>query len=103
MKNKDLDLKSLKPALANFGKGLQRYAGIIFFVAVAGVYGFVVFRINALNSIEPSDSDIQAQTSKTTAVPKIDPAVVEKLESLKDNSVNVKTLFDDARNNPFQE
>lgn len=97
----ELNLKSLKPLL---GKGLavtSRYASILFFLLIAGVYGFVILRINTLSNIQPSQSDIDAQTT-STPIPRVDPKVAEQLESLEDNSVNVQALFNQARNNPFQ-
>ncbi len=96
-----LDLAALKPLSAKAVAGLSRYAAILFFVLIAGVYGFIILRINVLSNAQPSQSDIDAQ-SISTPVPRIDPAVAEQLEKLKDNSVNVQTLFDQARNNPFQ-
>jgi hypothetical protein len=101
-KNKDLDLKALKPALIKLARGAGRYAGIICFVVVATIYGFVLFRINSLNNVQPSDTVVSAQSSKITTIPRIDPQIVQQLEALKDNSVNVNTLFEQARNNPFQ-
>lgn len=105
MKNKDInlnDLKNIGPQLLAAAQKLSAYAGLLFFLLVAGVYGFVLFRINTLADIQPSEADISAQ-APTTTIPKVDPRVVEQLESLKDNSVNVQTLFDEARANPFQE
>jgi len=103
MKNKDLDLKNLKPALINFGKASGKYMGIMFFVLVALVYGFIILRINSLSNIQPSDSDVSAQSTKINTIPKVDPTVVQQLQSLKDNSVNVQALFEQARNTPFNE
>lgn len=97
----EISLKTLKPLL---GKGLvviSRYASILFFLLIAGVYGFVILRINTLSNIQPSQSDIDAQTT-STPIPRVDPKVAEQLESLEDNSVNVQALFNEARNNPFQ-
>lgn len=97
----NLSLSSIKPIFSKFVAGLSRYGVVLFFILIAGVYGFVVLRINLLSNIQPSQSDIDAQTT-STSVPRIDPKVAEQLEKLEDNSVNVQTLFDEARNNPFQ-
>jgi hypothetical protein len=96
-----LSLASIKLILAKVLAGASRYAGIMVFVLIAAVYGFVVVRINLLSNIQPSQSDIDAQTTKTS-VPRIDPKVAEQLKQLEDNSVNVQTLFSQARNNPFE-
>jgi hypothetical protein len=102
-KKGDLSLKGLLPIAKKSGQVFLRYAGIVFFVFIALVYGFVVFRINALSNAQPSDSDVSAQSAKATTIPHIDPKVVEQLLNLRDNSVNVQTLFEQARDNPFQE
>jgi hypothetical protein len=96
-----IDAASLKQAGSRSLAALSRYAVILFFVLVAGVYGFVVLRINSLSNAQPSDSDVAAQ-STATPVPRIDPKVAQQLQDLEDNSVNVQTLFEQARNNPFQ-
>lgn len=96
-----LDKQSLMEAGAKAIGMVSRYAVVLFFVLVAGVYGFVILQINLLSSAQPSQSDIDAQVT-ATPVPRIDPKVAEQLEQLKDNSVNVQALFDQARQNPFQ-
>lgn len=100
----DIDLKAIVPMLRKALLATLRYGGLLFFVLVAGVYSFVVFRINDLSNAQPTDSDISTTAqSKTTAIPNIDPAVVQQLQDLKDNSTNVQALFDQARSNPFNE
>jgi len=71
-------------------------------LAVIAVYGFIVFRIHALDNAKPSAEAIAAQNNPIRQA-RIDKSVVKKLQSLQDNSVNVQTLFEQARNNPFQE
>ena len=104
-KSKDISIKLDKASLMTLGGTIGhffvRYAVILFFVLVAGVYAFVVLQINTLSNAQPSQADIDAQT-KSTTLPRIDPKIAEQLEQLEDNSVNVQTLFEQARNNPFQ-
>ncbi len=104
MKNKEIhiDLKAVGPQLLRAAKSLNRYVAILFFVLISGVYGFVLLRINALSNIQPS-GDTAVTQEKSASIQKIDPKVVKQLETLKDNSVNVQTLFEQARGNPFQE
>jgi hypothetical protein len=104
MKNQNinLDLKNLGPQLLGLAQKLNRYAGILFFILVAGVYGFVILRISTLSNVQPTTDDITTQASPVS-IPKVDPKVVKQLEALKDNSSNVQTLFESARQNPFQE
>ena len=76
------------------------YKAFIFFLVVAAFYGFIVWRINVFSNTPASTSEENAQSA---AQPHIDPATVAKIQSLQDNSVNVQSLFDAARQNPFQE
>ncbi len=81
--------------------GVRRYGLAVFIVFISLLYGFVLFRINSLNSAQPSQDAIAAQV-KAARVPHIDQAAIQQLQSLQDNSVSVQTLFNEARSNPFQ-
>ncbi|HSX42697.1 MAG TPA: hypothetical protein VLF59_01285 [Candidatus Saccharimonadales bacterium] len=100
MKNGNLDLGSLGTSASAFAKKIVAYKALIFFLAVASLYGFIIWRINTFSNAPASESEQQA---KTTSQPRIDPATIQKIQSLQDNSVSVQTLFDDARQNPFNE
>lgn len=98
-----------KLATAGLQKKLQKaraigkqYRVLFFIVALAAVYGFVVYRINVLSQSNPDPTDVTQQL-QATRTPKVDPNVVSKIQQLQDNSVNVQSLFDQARNNPFNE
>lgn len=80
---------------------LTRYNLFFFLVFVAIIYGLVLLHINDLNSAEPSDQAVNSQI-KAANIPRIDQSVVQQIKSLQDNSVSVQSLFDQARNNPFQ-
>ena len=99
---KDLNISSLSEKLSDALPRLKRYIPLAFLIVVVGLYGFIVYRVNTLNSAEPSTEDVTAQ-SKTAQVPHIDPSLIQQLQSLQNNSTSVKALFDAARDNPFQE
>lgn len=80
---------------------LRRFSFLAFLIFVGLIYGFLVLRINSLSNMEPTDTAVSSQV-KAARVPKIDEEVVQQLKSLQDNSVSVQSLFDEARNNPFQ-
>lgn len=98
---KDLDLKALPEQLAQTAQKLSRYRILLFVVFVAAVYGFISYKIFTLSS--PTTDSSSVDTQVTSLTPHIDVKIVDQLESLKDNSVNVKTLFEKARQNPFAE
>ncbi len=81
---------------------LKRYQVIVFIVILGLIYGFIIFRINILSGQTPSDADLSSQL-QGTKTPHIDQSAVDKIKQLQDNSVQVKTLFNQARNNPFSE
>lgn len=98
--NQDLDLKNIVPQLKAAARSALRYAGLSFFVLVAAIYIFVLFRINALSNAQPDPGATQTMPQTTLTV---NQKVADQLQQLEDNSVNVQSLFDNARSNPFQE
>jgi hypothetical protein len=80
---------------------LGRYRTVFFLAFVAVLYGILLLHINSLDNQQPSDQAVNSQV-KAANVPRIDQAVVRQIQSLQDNSVSVQSLFDQARNNPFQ-
>jgi len=102
MKNKDIhiNINDLPAQSAALFRKLGTYRVFIFFLVVATLYGYIVWRINSFNNAPASTSE---ETTQTAAQPHIDAATVQKIQSLQDNSVNVQSLFDAARQNPFQE
>jgi hypothetical protein len=96
---KDLSLKALPAQLVQLSQTLRRYSIILFVLFIAAVYGFISYKIFTLSNPPTDTSDVTTQV--TTLTPRIDEQTVEQLESLKDNSVNVRALFDKARKNPF--
>ena len=99
---KNLNLREILDKAVEFLEQAKRYAPLLFCVFLALLYGFVVYRVQVLNSSEPSPTDVATQ-ARTASVPHIDPVVLSQLQKLQDNSVSVQSLFSEARSNPFQE
>jgi hypothetical protein len=99
---KDLKLKSLLVIGSKAGAAFRRYGGVMFFLLFACVYAFIILRINTLSNVQADQSQAVSQAG-ATAVPRIDANAAKQLKSLQDNSVNVQTLFEQTRTNPFQE
>ena len=94
--------KKLLTHLRNPLKKVMRYRLILFIVFIAGVYGFVLLEISSLSDSQPNSDAVTSQLSHVRP-PKIDQTVVKQLQALQDNSVSVQSLFEQARNNPFEE
>jgi hypothetical protein len=59
-----------------------------------------LWRINVYSNAPADATQEAAQTAKQ---PHIDAATVEKITSLQDHSVSVQAIFEQARQNPFNE
>ena len=94
--------QSISSQLAAFAKTLGRYTTLWFALLLAIVYGFVLYRIQTAQSAQPTDSERSSQI-QSTVTPHVNQDVVDQMQSLQDHSVNVRTLFDQARSNPFNE
>lgn len=97
-----VDARALLDRVLSRLQELRRYSFVIFLIFVAVLYGFVLLRISTLNNLQPTTDAVSSQV-KAAKIPHIDESVVRQLQSLQDNSVSVKTLFNQARNNPFQQ
>jgi hypothetical protein len=97
-----INIPQLPPIVGSVLHQINRFKVVVFLVVVTGVYGYILLQISTLSNAQPSAEQISSQASQIKAA-HIDKAVVSQLERLKDNSVSVQTLFNNARNNPFQE
>lgn len=99
---KNLAIKSPLPALGRWLHVARLYLGVFVFLLLAGVYGFIVLQINTLSNPVVDNSAVLSE-AKSSPTPRIDDEAAKQLEALKDNSVNVQTLFEQGRTNPFEE
>ncbi len=97
-----LTTTSLKQNLTVTLRRIRRYILPIFLVFIIAIYGFLTWRVITFNQVQPDQAKVAAQL-KTAGVPRIDPDALQKIQQLQDNSVDVQTLFDQARSSPFQE
>jgi|SRR5665213_606060 len=96
----DIDLKAYKAKLSNLVKVESKHAAFLATLIVLVAYIFIVWQISTLAVAEPSDSDAAAAE---TQIPKVDKNAINQIQSLEQNSSDIHSLFNDARNNPFQE
>jgi len=100
MKNNNLDLNKLKKQLNQLSKVGAKHIAFVGVMIVLITYLFVVWNISKLSVAEPSGDD---SASIQTHIPKIDKAAIDQIQSLEQNNTDIHSLFNDARNNPFQE
>lgn len=81
---------------------LQRYKTVLFVLIILAVYGFLAFRIGSLTNADPSEA-AYAEKVKEVKRTKIDQSAIDKIQQLKSENVQVQTLFEQARDNPFKD
>lgn len=102
MKKKQQSKTSLVEQLQPIRRFIVRYKKFLFIIAVLSMVIFLVFRINQFSNTEPNQSAIDEQL-KTVALPKFDQHVLDAIQKLQDQNIEVRSLFDQARQNPFSE
>lgn len=97
-----LEVKDLPAKLMPFLAVLKRYLAMILLVFFVGIYAFLTLLTNSLMSSKPSEEAV-LEKLKTVQRPRIDEKAAEKILQLEDQNIQVKTLFKEARQNPFAE
>jgi hypothetical protein len=93
---------SIKSQLEIIKTTFLRLKLYVFLSLVLIIYIFVGWKAVVSLNANPNLSAINKQ-SNNLSYPKIDPATLDKINQLQDNSVSVQSLFNQARQNPFQE
>lgn len=91
-------LERIKPIITL----LKRYVVMIFILGFLGVYTYLVMRVNTLVQTEPT-TDQLSEKLKDIKRTKIDQSAIKSIEQLQDQNIEVKSLFEHARDNPFSE
>jgi len=81
---------------------IKKYAVLVFALFFLGMYGFLVYRIDTLVNSEPDPAAID-ESLNTVKRLKIDQSSIDKMLQLEEENVEVKSLFQQARENPFTE
>ena len=81
---------------------VSRYMLLVLFLPFAAVYAGIVLRINQLSRAEPTSTQLETTLQKT-ARPSINKDSLAKIQQLQAQNIQVQTLFDQARQNPFSE
>ena len=95
---KKLSIQSIQPVL----EFIKRFRFVLFLLFFTGIYVFLITSINMLNSSEPSQTAID---SKLEAVKRldIDEKAVDKMLQLGEENIEIRSEFNEARENPFGE
>lgn len=98
----DINLAGIMRGFNTALRSVKPYIGLLFFVMMALIYGFIILQINNLSGAPVDETKVTTAASSSPSL-HVDPTAAKQLESLKNNSTNVQTLFQDSRTNPFNE
>jgi len=98
--NADISLTSIKRKLSGIGPKVSKHISFAAILFILLIYIFTVWRVSRLATAEPSSTDTAAAQE---TVPKVDQKAINQVLKLENNSPQVHSLFNDARNNPFGE
>lgn len=97
-----MNITIIKDKISELTNRFRHLKLVLLLVVVALAYCFIVLRGVQLNHASLNKAKSTSQ-SNNISNPQIDPAIINKINQLQDNSVNVQSLFNQARQNPFQE
>ncbi|MBX4199297.1 hypothetical protein KW789_00160 [Candidatus Saccharibacteria bacterium] len=100
MKSKNINIKELIAQGRKIAQTAVKHSSFAAIMIVLLAYLLVVWKISSLATAEPSDSDVNLAAS---SIPKVDKKAVLQIQALEQNNTQVHSLFNQARNNPFQE
>ncbi len=95
-------MKDSKAQLQKLVAILQRYAVVICFAVFGAMYAYLIYASSQQTVNEPPDREINEKFQGTKR-PKVDDSAARTLQQLEDQNIEVRALFDEARNNPFDE
>ena len=94
-----LSIQTVHNSLHKASRTFYRYRVILLVAGLVGCYGFLITRIGAYTQREPSTQVSEQAIKRLT----IDEESIQKIKDLEDQNVEVRALFERARNNPFSE
>lgn len=98
----NVDLKKIPAAFAPIMSKIRQYGGFVVVLLVLAAFAFIIIRINYYATLEPSQAAIDEKLLNLKQT-RINQDAIDKIEKLNSTNVDVKALFDEARDNPFHE
>lgn len=100
--SKKIELASLKLHLKKYWQKFSAHAAFVAIIAILLVYVLVVWRISNLAAAEPS-SEAENAARAATNIPRVNKEAIGQIQALEQSNTDIHSLFNQARNNPFQE
>lgn len=97
------DVKDISRITMNIIQKLNKYTPVIFTVFVLSLYSFLILHVSSLTQVEVDQTKVLEQLQTTTRGNQVDQRAVDRILLLQDQNVQVESLFEEARDNPFSE
>lgn len=95
-------IETITTRLLPITSSLRRHRVTIFIVTFLGIYVLLVMRINGFINDEPDQAALSGKLQTVQRL-KVDQESVDRIQKLEEQNVDVKALFQQARQNPFNE
>ncbi len=102
MKQLSEQLQPILNRVAPLRAKAYRFRVVLFVMAVATIYGLILYRINVYANVEPDAVDLSTKLTEVKRV-SIDQEATSKIQDLENRDITIEALFDNGRDNPFQE
>lgn len=100
--SKEIDLKTYLAKAKKLKLTFLKHGSFIAVLVILFIYLFVVWRISSLATAEPTSTD-ESNALSSTNIPRVDKNAINQIQTLENNNIQVHSLFNSARNNPFHE
>lgn len=98
----NLDLKDIPAKLNQLSNRLKKYNVFIAVIFVLLMYGFLINQIRLLSTSQPTRTEVDSRLNELQT-PRLDEEALSKIQQLQSENIEVKALFNQGRQNPFQE
>jgi hypothetical protein len=95
-------MNKITPIIQKILLASKRYIVVICILIFGAMYAFLIYTSGKLASQTPSETKVNEKFQGVSR-PKLDESIAQQLEELEDQNIEVRALFDDARENPFAE
>lgn len=81
---------------------IKRHNVTLFIVFFLGIYSMLVYQINNYINTEPTQAQLSENINKSGKI-SIDQESIDRILDLEEHNIEVQALFQQARDNPFNE
>ncbi|MDZ7786460.1 MAG: hypothetical protein U5L95_05060 [Candidatus Saccharibacteria bacterium] len=81
---------------------VRRFRLVLFLLLFAVIYVYLLFYINGLNTKQPASGAVEDELETVKRLD-LDQQALDRMRELTEENVDVRALYEETRNNPFDE